>query len=318
MPVPRKIREAAEAADAQLAAILEAESASLVVDPVTGEPNPPATPVVAPTPPTENFEQKYRSLQGKYDSEVPLLRSQLQNYERTNSALSAQVASLSDQVRILSTQVSATPSAGNVTDADLSQFGPELIDLMRRVASEQSGAATGSVRDLVAAEVANVRTDVSKLTQSHAEIARKAYDDGLTASVPNWRDINATREWLEWLAQFDPILGTTRQAAVSAAYEAYDVPRTVAFLKQYIALQIPASTGLTPEQELARQVSPQANSTVPVTTPVADPALSRVWTQDEIAEVYRNQIQGRNKLPADRFAAVEAEIAQAAAEGRVR
>lgn len=318
MGVPRKIREAAEAADAAIAEITRLESQPLVVDPVTGQP--PAAPV-EPTPaPTEDFAQKYRTLQGKYDSEVPLLRSQLQNYERVNQQLSSQLASLSDQVRILQSQPAAPAPAGTVggvTDADVAQYGPELIDLVRRIAAETSTATGQSLKDVIAREVGAVRADVTHVQVDQQVTARKSYEDGLTVAVPNWREINATREFLEWLGEYDPLLGSTRQQAVTAAYNSYDVPRTVAFLQRYLALQVPQAPALTPQEELARQVSPRGTGApTPVDTTVQQPG--RIWTQQEIAEAYTAQIQGRNRLPQAQWEKLEAEISLAAAEGRVR
>lgn len=322
MALPKKIQQQISEGEAAVQAYLDAESAALVVDPTTGlPPGEPAAPEASPVPPapqTSEFEQKYRTLQGKYDSEVPLLRSQLQNYERINGQLSGQVTALTEQVRILSARpVSTAPSTGNVTDADVTQYGSELIDLMRRVASEAAGAHMGHVQNVVAQEVSAVRADVANVQHTQATLTRKSYEDGLTNAVPDWQAINATPEWLNWLKEFDPILGTTRQAAVSQAYDAYDVPRTVAFLKQYLRLQSLVAPALTPAQELALQVTPRATHTG--VTPVEAPArASKIWTQEEIGNAYRNQIQGRNRLAPEAWAALEAEISQAAAEGRVR
>ena len=321
MALPKSIQQQAEAADAMVEQVALAEAASQppVVDPQTGEPLTAQPRVVEPVPPvaSDGFEQKYRTLQGKYDSEVPLLRSQLQNYERMNGTLSAQVASLSDQVRILTEQPRQTaPVAGNVTDADVAQYGSELIDLVRRVAGEAVGAQGSRVHDLVAREIGNVRQDVQLIHQNQTVTNRAAYNAGLTAAVPNWEQINATPEWRSWLAEYDPLIGSTRQAAVSAAYDAYDVPRTVAFLQKYI--QVRPAPARTPQEELALQVTPRGtpSGTTPYeTTPSGN---GRIWTQDEIAEAYRHQIQDRNRLSKDGWAALEAEINQAVAEGRVR
>lgn len=313
MATPRKIQQQIADADAAVQALMDAESQTLVVDPVTGEPP------VAPAAPTEDFAQKYRTLQGKYDSEVPLLRSQLQNYEKMNATLSGQLAALSDQVRILSAQPAApTPAAaGGVNDADVAQYGPELIDLMRRIAAESAGSQGQALKDVVAREVGAVRADVTQVQANQQVQARKAYEDGLTAAVANWREINVTPEWLTWLGEYDAILGSTRQAAVTAAYNAFDVPRTVAFLTRYLAQHQAAPAALTPQEELARQVSPRGtNAPAPVSTAVEQPG--RIWTQTEIADAYRAQIQGRNRLSQVQWEALEAEITQAVAEGRVR
>lgn len=317
MPLPRKVREQAEAADAAVAELNRLESQALVVDPATGEPltAAPQPPVVdtPPPQPVDDWEKKYRSLQGKYDSEVPLMRSQLQNYERMNATLSAQLANLSDQVQLLQQRPAQAPQTPAVTDNDVAQFGPELIDLVRRVIQHESG----NVRSEIDAALAQQRGSVQAVATDQRAMRRQSYEDGLTHAVANWREINAKPEWLNWLAQFDQLLGTTRQAAISAAYDAFDVPRTVAFLHQFLAEQAPAQT-IDPQEELRRQASPRTTPGTVVTPPAGTPSTQKVWTQQEIADVYTRQIQGRSRLPADQWAALEAEITQAVADGRVR
>lgn len=326
MPLPRKVREQAEAADAAVAELnrLETQTQPLV-DPATGEPlvnGQPVTPPVVEAPPvkpTEDWENKYRSLQGKYDSEVPLMRSQLQNYERMNAQLSGQLANLSDQVRLLQERPApvATPPVSAVTDVDVAQFGPELLDLIRRVSGEQIASQMANVRTDVDNALAPVRGTVQAVASDQKVLRRQSYEDGLTAAVANWREINAKPEWLNWLGQFDPMLGSTRQVAISAAYDAFDVARTVAFLKQFIAEFAPAAQ-LDPQEELRRQASPRSTPGTVANPPATTTASQRIWTQAEIAEAYTRQIQGRSRLAPEAWATLEAEITQAVAEGRVR
>ena len=77
MSLPKAIQRQAEHAEQLALQFAEANSDQLVVDPNTGDPivhaasvehTPPAPPV-APTP-SEDFEQKYRSLKGKFSQLV--------------------------------------------------------------------------------------------------------------------------------------------------------------------------------------------------------------------------------------------------------
>jgi hypothetical protein len=208
MPVPKAIREAAEAADAQVAAIIAAESAPLVVDPVTGEPYittaAPATPPTPPAPPQDDWEQRFRTLQGKYDSELPVLRSQISNYERINNTLSQQLASLTEQVQTLSTRpvAAATAPADAVTSKDVEQYGAELIDVINRVAEARAQALTTDLRGEIARLQTSVSRDVAGVTAHVKQTDRALYDQKLTEAVPDWRTINIDPEWLRWLGEY--------------------------------------------------------------------------------------------------------------------
>ncbi len=326
MPLPKAIQQAAADADAQVAALMELESQPLVVDPATGEPNPPAgaQPAALPAPAapaTDEFEQKYKTLQGKYDAEVPVLRAQVSNYERINQTLSAQVATLSEQVQSLSQAVAqkAEPVPQElVTSRDVEQYGSDLIDLINRVADARTAAAVAAVRDEVRQATSAVSQDVAGVKRNQQQTDRALYEQRLTEAVPDWRAINVDPAWLQWLSQFDPILGATRQDALNIAYRNFDAPRTVAFLQTFLATHTPQTAALTPQEELARQVTPSTTSSPAVTTPPADTRSAKVWTQEEIGVVYKEVLQGKWKHNPEGKAALLKEIDQAVAEGRVR
>lgn len=338
MPLPKAIQRQAEQADQLVAQFAHADPSQLVVDPDTGLPlTPPqapapaqldAPPPVAPTPPQEDFEQKYRSIKGKYDAEIPVLRSQAQTFERINNTLSAQVAALTEQVAslqrtpVVSPPVPAAPVRA-VTDKDVETFGSDLIDLITRIAGVQAGAVTAEIAphiEHLRSTMARTNSEVGSVKQNVQQTERALYEQRLTEAVPNWRAINTTPEFLSWLAEFDPVLGKTRQAAVSEAYDAYDAPRTVAFLSAYAAHQrsLAPTRPLTPQEELARQVSPRATQATSV-APVESAATSkRIWSQREISDFYTAAIQGKYKAAPAEKARIEQEIDLAVSEGRVR
>jgi hypothetical protein len=316
MPLPKAIAQAAQDADHLIG---ELESGNLpLVDPETGVPIAPAVePKPAPAAPqTDAFEQKFRSLQGKYDSEMPVLRGQVQTYERINQNLAAQVAQLTEQMTAIQTAKVQTPAPASVTDKDVEQYGSELIDLIKRV----SGADAHAVAQAMRGEMTNlanaVGRDVVAVKQNQQQTDRVLYETRLSESVPNWRAINVDAGWLAWLNEYDPIIGGTRQAALTDAYNKFDDVRTVAFLNAYLAT-VPRSTPApTPRDELARQIAPRAaQSNAPA--PTSD-ANGRIWTQQEIGDFYRDLLQGKYKHSTAKADQLKQEIDEAVASGRVR
>ena len=82
---------------------------------------------------SESFKQKYATLRGKYDAEVPRLHQQ--------------VKELTDQMNAIREEAQAAKKAeaekpkekvSYVTDADREEYGDDLIDFQRRVAKEVS------------------------------------------------------------------------------------------------------------------------------------------------------------------------------------
>jgi hypothetical protein len=333
MSLPKAIQQQAAEADAIAERIALADPSQLVVNPETGEPlNAPATPAApavtppAPAPDVAAIEQKYRSIQGKYDAEVPILRNQAQTFERINATLSARLAAAEEELqRARSQPVPAVPTvpvvAANAKDVET--FGSDLIDLITRVSAAQAETIR---RDLLGAiqqvdrAVGQTKSEVGTVKASQQLTDRALYEQRLSEAIPNWREINAKQEWLVWLGEHDAVLGKTRQEALTEAYNAYDSGRTVAFLKTYLELErarTPAPR-LTPQEELARQVSPRTNVNQTTQVPDSSTAQKRQFTQAEIGDFYKSVLQGKWKADPAGKAAMEKAIDEAVAEGRVR
>lgn len=333
MPLPRAIQQAAAQADAIAERIANADPSQLVVNPETGEPlTAPATPAAhadtppAPAPVKDEFEQKYRSIQGKYDAEVPILRNQAQTFERINANLSAQLAAAQEELhRFRSQPAPAVPTApvAAANAKDVETFGSDLIDLITRVSSAQAQSLKSDLLGAIQQidrSVNQTKSEIGTVKVSQAQTDRALYEQRLSESIPNWREINAKHEWLVWLGEYDAVLGTTRQEALTDAYHKYDSARTLAFLNAYLDTErAKAPTPrLTPQEELARQTSPRTN--VAQTTVIQDssPASQRAFTQKEIGDFYTAVLQGKWKHDPAGKAAMEQAIDEAVAAGRVR
>lgn len=330
MPLPKAIQRQADAAEAIAA---QFANPSMVVDPNTGEPLTQTAPVAvqpveqAPAPaPRDDFEQKYRSMQGKYDAEIPVLRQQAQTFERINTTLGAQLAQVSEELnRLRAAPAPQTPAAPvrAVNDKDVETFGSELIDLISRVSAAQMGSLESKLASHlteIKQAVGRTNSEVGTVRKSQEQTDRALYEQRLTEVVPNWRAINANPDWLAWLNEFDAVLGGTRQAALSDAYAKFDSNRTVAFLHAYLALprSRPATAARTPQEELARQQSPRASASQAQASPQSTAAETRFWTQREIGDFYTAVLQGKFKGNPGEKARIEAQIDEAVATGRVR
>jgi len=80
----------------------------------------------------ETFKQKYKTLMGKYDAEVPRLHQQVREMTEVTKQLQEELKALKVEPTKSKEKVSL------VTDADRAEFGEELLDVQRRVAQEVS------------------------------------------------------------------------------------------------------------------------------------------------------------------------------------
>lgn len=279
--------------------------------PAEPAPEPPAPPPAA-EPPAEDWKQKYLTLQGKYNAEVPVLREQVRTLEQQITELK----------RPPTAPPAPKPQADPVklvTDKDADAFGADLIDLIRRAAREESAEEKARLQaeiEELRAKLPTLETKVDSVATAQTENSRDRYYAGLSGKVADYLEINASQAFLDWLAVTDPFTGAVRNDLLQDAFAKFDVTRTAAIFDAFKATQTPPPPTPPPEpkNELEAQVSP-GTSKSQTTTPVEG---KKIWTSTEVQDFFnsvtRGEFKGREK-DAER---IDAEIDLAFAENRVR
>lgn len=331
MALPRNVQAQVDAADALLASAnptpsVAAEAPSLedlaklpasTPEPSTPVPTTPAAPAPAettPTPPAppqhDVWEQKYKTLQGLFNKEVPALQQQVRELAQTGQQTAQQLEALR-----LAQQTPPEPKQHEVDHRDVESFGSDLVDMVQRVTQKTLGDVAQKLDAVVATidrRLTQIERDVQGTTQSVAVTAEQSFFDRLTKQVPNWEAINASEAFLAWLGVEDPVYGAPRQTGLDAAQRSLNADRAAAVFRAFEATQ---STAPAPKPNaLDKQVSPRAVAT-PEPTPQADtPMLTQKQITDFYGDVSRGKYRGRD-VEAQR---IEQVINQAIAEGRVR
>lgn len=325
MPLPAAIQAQLDQADA-IQAHLSAPAAPAATAPVPADSTPAATvsgptdtpfhdaaapvpaqaPAAAPAAPqSPDWEQRHRTLQGKYDAEVPRLHGQIRE-------LAGQLKVATDSLDALrqAQATPATPAQPLVTPKDEEVFGSDLIDLIGRRATEIANAQTAALQ----AQVAALESRLGQTSQRQEVSDDDRFYATLGQLVPDYRDVNTDPRWLAWLGEVDQLTGLTRQKYLDNAAASRDAARTATIFKTFKASLPQVPVAETPAQELQRQVAPSRSSAS--AAPAADTAATRVWTSKELDTFYK-QVRLREIGPKD-AERIEAEINRAMAEGRVR
>lgn len=316
-------------------------------DDVSGQGNtPPAVetpPVVPPvaTPPAGDWEQKYRTLQGKYDSEIPGLRSQVNGLQQV-------LANLETRPPQQPAKPDPAPAATTVvappTSEDLEAYGPELIDAVRRwVRSEVQ-----PLMDELRTKVDGLGSNFQKVETSQRQTAVTNAREFVKAALNNDQRLGAlvagsdgkeTRFWIKtnlepgfiaWVQQVDPFSGQIRQPLLQGAFDSGQSDRVLAFFNAYLsehtASQVPASdpAHTPPPQEQQGAGRPTLEDfAAPGRGSAAPPAVGatsekRTWSQPEIAAFYRDVNRGVYAgRDADKLR-TEQDIFAATTEGRIK
>lgn len=253
--------------------------------------------------PEETWQQKYRTLKGMYDAEVPRLHAQV---KELNHAL-AQVKQQLEAKPTATTQPTYQQSS-LVTEDDVEAFGKDLIEVQRKVAREVAMEFKAEL-DALKAENENLRTMV---TQTGTQMGEVSFEQRLFQRVPNWAQLNNDPKWIAWLDEFDPMLRGPRRAAAQAAYNANDADG-VAYYVDLFTQQNAAPVVDARQAELERQIQPTRTATSQ--TPVSQ--KGKIYSTRDIEKMFMKMKDLNVSHKYDEAKKLEAEIDAAYMEGRV-
>ena len=254
----------------------------------------------------ETFKQKYKTLTGKYDAEVPRLHQQVREMTEVTKQLQAQLQALKVEPTKPKEKVSL------VTDADRAEFGEELLDVQRRVAREVSEEYSGRLEQQDAV-IQKLQDDLAK---TGSQVGEVGFSQRLNIAVPDFPQIDNDERWVSWLNEHDPMLRGPRRVQAQQAFDAGDVEA----IAHYVSLwkeTLAAPADARPNQaELEKQVAPNrsANSVRTQSTAQNSKVYSprdadRAWEKVRTLNT-RGQYAEAEKL--------EADLTVAYMEGRVR
>lgn len=282
-----------------------------------GAEQPPAEPEPEPEPnplqaELDKLKQRYATLQGKYNAEVP----QIANLQRTVREQADQIMELTERLETMTS--SASDDEGLVTDDEKEEYGEDFIQFVRRLVRQD---ARRELQNLTP-KIENLEGEVR---QTRAQTAQQRVYATLDQQVTGWRQVNTDPDFHEWLAEEDVFSGQTRKDALMAAFNSGDARRVVGIFQSYTGVNQPSSTPdhapesapkpapQTGKRKLEELAGPAAAPSA-VSAPNEKPA-PKTWTGREIEAFYKRKLQG--KVSAKEAQRIEAEIGRAMREGRI-
>lgn len=263
----------------------------------------------------ETAEQRYRTLQGMYNADTARLRAEKQELTSRVDQLEKLLSSMSAAQPAQTTQVSDKL----ITQKDIDEYG-DSIDVMRRVTKEETHAYQREIAELKKI-ITDLRTQVvprvEQVAQSQARTVEQAFWSDLSAAVPNWRDINANKDFHSWLLEVDPLTGVTRQYHLENAQKSHDVRRVAAFFNTWQGnsghsiAQEPRDAA---KSQLEKQVAPGRGRTA-AAAPAGDQA--KTYSQKDISQFFDDVRKGAYKGRETERDRIERDIFAASREGRI-
>jgi hypothetical protein len=269
----------------------------------------------------DDFEQKYKTLQGMYNNEVPKLRQHNHELEGRLAQLESLLAGIDSTAPAPSHIEVKTGSV--VTEDDIKEYG-ESIDVMRRVSQEEIQPIMAKLRSIESSlNKINLEVvpKVDRVHSNQAQSATQRFWDAVEAAVPNWREINVNDDFATWLFMPDPMTGNIRQDLLDDAQSKGDANRVIHIFRTWLG-----ETGYesgTSETRTARkgQSSELENQVAPGKgrsggQPKGE-AEGSTWSRAEIAAFFKDVAKGKFKGRDEDRKKIEADIFDAQNNGRV-
>lgn len=255
------------------------------------------------------WKQKYKTLQGMYDADVPRLNSQLKDLTGELDALKATVGKAQEEAEAAKAQAEHERQKNLITDEDRQEFGEDLIEVQRKVAREE---LADFVQQIEALKTQNAQLQ-ERLEQTGTEVTTASFEQRLERAIPGFSELNSSPEWIEWLNEVDPMLRAPRMVAAQKAYTQGDVDGVAHYVKLFREATEAAPEPKKESQELENQIQPPRSAS-PQATPQAK---GNVYSTADIQQMFKRVTELGVAGRVDEARKLEAEIDAAYTQGRV-
>lgn len=260
---------------------------------------------VAEPNPDNNWEQRFRVIEGKYRAEIPRLHDQNRELsERLEQALKA----LEEKAQ--------TPVEEKklVTDADVESFGADMVDMVRRAAREEFDALAKKFAAELDKRFGAVAAKVEQTEQVVVKSAKDKFWDAVDAKHADFAAVNSDPRWFAFLDTRIPGSRLTRRTLAENAIAELDAEALVEQINLFKE-SLPKAEPQQPAKQKPSLNSQVAPNTSGASNPSPDP-VGKIWTGAE----YAAALDHRNMQRMSRadYDALVAEAETAFAEGRVR
>lgn len=248
------------------------------------------------------WKQKYKTLQGMYDKDVPRLHAEVRELKTQLETMSAKL----ETTERVEKQVQSL-----VTDEDVKNFGEDLIEVQRKVAKEVAAEYDAKLQ----AYEAKIATLEENIGSTQSSIAESSFNTRLHRLVPDFDTVNTDPKWIAWLDGVDPVLRGPRRTVAEQAFlsgDAEGVAYYVSMFKESMAPE-PTPEVVAPNKELERQIQPSRKASG--ATPTSQKGKN--YTSAQIAQMFKKAVTLSSTGRIDEANKLEAEIDAAYMQGRV-
>lgn len=267
-----------------------------------------------------DWKQKYATLQGKYDAEIPRFQNDLESAKQ-------QIQELKEQLQTKPAPEVEAPRT-TFTPEEIADYGEDLLDIIGRKAREIVETEYKPMVGQLTGQISELKQRLGETRQSVQKVETNEVFAFLDREVADWRKVNVDPAFHEWLDNVDPYSGKTRKSLMIEAFDRKNAHQVKAFFEGFNKENAAIATGATGSTP-SGQGGTESESTLNLNNYVAPgagrsggaadaPRNKRIWRSAEISSFYSDVQKGKYRNRPEDKARVEADIIAATREGRVQ
>jgi len=212
------------------------------------------------------YKAKYDVLKGKYDTEVPMLQTQIQSLQLVVANMQQ---AMENQASAAAVQSPARVESGiqPLDPTKFEEYGSEIVGLASgfNAILEQNERLAAQIQN--GGQVTELAKRTERLETTIHKTVEDTYFDNLTNGMPDWRTINRSPQFDQWLNGQDPISMATRRDILQYAANQLNAQQVINIFKQFKADSgmvapsdgAPAPKPTVQNDHLSGQLMPEAN-----------------------------------------------------------
>ncbi len=253
----------------------------------------------SPVLPSEDWKQKYETLQGKYNAEVPQLHMTIATLKNRIQELEARKPAPADPAKEAAAKEPAPapkPEEQPVEDKIVSAFKeeyPDIYEAVVKLMGSKPKAEEKPKEEKAKEEKPKEEKPPEPAGQAHSPASptpRATFDYYLNRDVPDWKQVNVDLEFIKFLNAPDPAFpGRTKLESIQMAYDAADSTTVIGHFLDFKKLRESAPA---PSQE--KELSPEEKQLAPPKggrTP-GSPEPAPVVTPQRLTKFYEEARKG--------------------------
>jgi len=262
----------------------------------------------------ETYKQRYFTLKGKFDSEVPRLQQDVRNLQQYLSDLKKENEQLMEAANNPNNKDPVNEGKSSSLDPEVfKEYGEDFGALVETIQTVQAENKT------LKKELSRLSGDVSQSRESQQARVYNDYLGQVKAQLSSgfnveFDTINSDPNFLNFLRQHAGNESEPRFAKLKKAEANCDLPSTMAIFKEYLGNP---SRQNGQDNLPAPNLQPNPKNTGTDLNPPAPAASTRTWTRKSIAQFYKDKTAGMFNGREDEAKLLEQDIFLAPQQGRV-